>query len=216
VRDAEAPRGPWARLKAAPLRVERLLAEHGDPSTADVTGRVLYALGALGYQHTEPRIGRALDFLRRHQTREGSWWARWSVNYLTATSYILTGLLSVGAAAEEPMLRRAASWLLSRQNPDGGFGETPDSFVSPALAGRGPSSLQITGVVAWALISAGAGRTPEVARAIRYLLARQGSAGGWDDQACYGVIFPHLHYYYTDTFPTYFALEALHAYHRLA
>jgi squalene-hopene/tetraprenyl-beta-curcumene cyclase len=131
------------------------------------------------------------------------------VNYLAATCYILTGLLAVGVSRGDPMVRRGLAFLLSRQNPDGGFGETPDSYEDPALAGRGPSSVQLTGLVAFTL--ARAGRAEGLSPAVRYLLERQRRDGGWDDRACLGTIFPHLHYYYTDSFPLYFAMEALHA-----
>jgi squalene-hopene/tetraprenyl-beta-curcumene cyclase len=202
-----------AWLAGARDRLEHWLAEHGDPSTADVTGRVLHGLGALGYRIGDTRIDRAVAFLARHQTESGAWWGRWAINYLPATSYIVTGLCAVGVSSDARLVRRAVAWMLSRQNPDGGFGEHPDSFVSPELAGVGESSVQVTSMVLWALAEAGAGAgTPwGAARAARWLLERQLTDGGWNDDACYGVIFPHRYYYHSDSFPTPLALEALRA-----
>jgi squalene-hopene/tetraprenyl-beta-curcumene cyclase len=199
------------RIRDLPSRVERWLAEHGDPSTADVTGRVLHGLGSRLTWRDE-RVARAIAFLRRHQTASGAFWGRWAINYLPATSYILTGLRAVGVPTHDPMIERAVRWMLGCQNADGGFGETPRSYELAGWAGRGPSSIQVTGVVVWALVSAGAGNTDGVSRAVRYLLSRQSASGGWDDECCYGVIFPHRYYYRSDLFPTHFALEALRAY----
>jgi len=51
-----------------------------DPSTADVTARVVECLGQMGWPATHPVIERALAFLRRDQTPEGAWFGRWGVN----------------------------------------------------------------------------------------------------------------------------------------
>jgi squalene-hopene/tetraprenyl-beta-curcumene cyclase len=215
-----APPGPLyvksgdVKLRELRLRLERLLAEYGDPSTADVTGRVLYALGVLGWRRDDPRISAAVVFLARHQLESGAWWSRWSVCYLPATSYIVAGLLAVGEPANTPLVRRAVDWMLSRQNPDGGWGETPAALEDPGFAGYGPSSVQITGIVTWALLLAGLRADSRLAAAVRYLVEQQRPDGSWEDRACFGTIFPLVHHYHTDTFPTYFALEALLAYER--
>ena len=200
-----------ARLLGAFTALRRLKAETSDPSTADVTGRVLYALGAIGFTGADARVRAAIRFLQRHQIPEtGAFWSRWAVNYLPGTAYVVTGLLAVGEPPRAPMLERAVGFLLARQNHDGGWGESPDSYVDPTLAGRGPSSVQVTGVVLWALLAAGV-KNETTARAVHWLLERQGPDGNWQDAACFGTIFPHLHYYHSDAFPAYFALEALHA-----
>ncbi|HWB81669.1 MAG TPA: prenyltransferase/squalene oxidase repeat-containing protein [Nannocystaceae bacterium] len=195
-------------------RIARWLAEHGDPSSADVTGRVLQGLGAVGHRRGELCIDRAVTFLARHQLGDGSWWGRWAIAYLPATSYIVSGLVAVGVDPRSRMVQRALQWLRARQNRDGGFGETPDAFADPRRAGQGPSSVQVTSIVTIALCDAGLGTTATVTRAIDWLLAHQRDDGRWDDDACYGVIFPHRYYYRSDAFPTHMALEALHAHAR--
>ncbi|MGH9772894.1 MAG: squalene--hopene cyclase, partial [Candidatus Acidiferrales bacterium] len=48
-----------------------------DPSTADVTARVIECLGQMGWPATHPVIERAREYLRREQTADGSWFGRW-------------------------------------------------------------------------------------------------------------------------------------------
>ena len=53
-----------------------------DPSTADITARVLECLSHFpGFDVAHPVVGRALEFLRRDQAPDGSWYGRWGVNY---------------------------------------------------------------------------------------------------------------------------------------
>ena len=55
-------------------------ADHGallDPPTADVTARVISMLAQLGEPADSPRMADAIDWLRRDQHPEGSWWGRW-------------------------------------------------------------------------------------------------------------------------------------------
>src|SRR3989304_3251948 len=47
-------------------------------------------------------------------------------------------------------VRRAVRWLVDKQNGDGGWGETCESYADPGLAGEGPSTASQT---AWALLA---------------------------------------------------------------
>src|SRR5262249_12132446 len=95
-----------------------------DPSCADITGRVLEALGHYGFRVGEPRVDRALAFLRRTQEPAGCWLGRWGVNYIYGTWQVLEGLARVGFDPADPMVRRAAGWLRAVQQPGGAWGET--------------------------------------------------------------------------------------------
>src|SRR5581483_2582762 len=50
-----------------------------DPSTADLAGRCLEMLGTLGYDRWHPAAMRGLEFLKREQEPDGSWYGRWGV-----------------------------------------------------------------------------------------------------------------------------------------
>ncbi|MEI8194775.1 MAG: prenyltransferase/squalene oxidase repeat-containing protein [Phycisphaerae bacterium] len=97
-----------------------------DPSTADMTGRMLEFLGVRGQRAGRGRsqVDAAVAWLRRDQCSDGSWFGRWGIAYIYGTWCALNGLAAVGIAPEDLAVRRGVAWLESRQNPDGGWGES--------------------------------------------------------------------------------------------
>src|SRR5579859_2373269 len=89
-----------------------------------------------------------------------------------------------------PWVRRAVSFLLEHQNGDGGWGELPDSYRDPALAGRGPSMPPLSGLILTALIDAGEGGSDAVSRGVAYLLAQQRADGSWPHNDWLQAIVP--------------------------
>ena len=83
------------------------------------------------------------------------------MNYVYGTSGVLRALESVGLGSR-PECRRAADWLRSVQNPDGGFGESILSYYDVAFKAKGKSTASQT---AWGLIGllavAGEPRCPD-------------------------------------------------------
>jgi squalene-hopene/tetraprenyl-beta-curcumene cyclase len=140
---------------------------------------VLDGLGRLGLTTAAPEVQRAIGFLRAQQFAHGGFWGRWTVNYLASTACVLQGLARAGADASEPWVRRAVDFVLERQNGDGGWGEEPDSYRDPALAGRGPSMPPLIGLVLAGLIDAGEASSDAVARGIASLLDQQRADGSW-------------------------------------
>ena len=67
-----------------------------DASTADLTGRCIEMLGALGYDRSHINAEKALEFLRHEQEPDGSWYGRWGVNYIYGTWSVLAGLRALG------------------------------------------------------------------------------------------------------------------------
>lgn len=63
-----------------------------DPSTSDLTGRVLHCLGEAGLSSDHPQIEKAVQWLIRHQEENGSWYGRWGVCYIYGTWAALTGM----------------------------------------------------------------------------------------------------------------------------
>jgi squalene-hopene/tetraprenyl-beta-curcumene cyclase len=121
----------------------------------------------------------------------------------------LSGLRAIGDDLAAPHVRRAVAWLESRQNADGGWGETLASYADESLAGRGESTASQT---AWALLGllAGAdGLSPAMIRGALYLLDRQRSDGSWDESLFTGTGFPRHFYLRYDMYRNYFPLMAL-------
>jgi squalene-hopene/tetraprenyl-beta-curcumene cyclase len=177
-----------------------------DPSTADVTARVLECLGRYGWTAEHPAIQRALKFLLKDQCEDGSWFGRWGVNYVYGTSGVLRSLETVSLTAKE-YCQRAVSWLRSVQKADGSFGESLLSYDQPATKGQGDSTASQT---AWGLIGLLAGaeaNDPAIQKAVSYLMGQQNADGSWSESEFTGTGFPcvfYLKYHlYRNSFPLY-------------
>jgi squalene-hopene/tetraprenyl-beta-curcumene cyclase len=213
--------GGWAafdRTKDRPILEKIPFADHNamqDPSCPDITGRVLESLGICGLTNADPRIERAVQFIRNHQDPCGAWWGRWGVNYVYGTWQILTGLYNVGEDMSQAYIQRAADWLKSVQKADGSFGESADSYENPALKGQGPSTASQT---AWGtmglMISRGAD-DPAVRRGIDWLVAHQGADGNWEEAFYTGTGFPKVFYLKYHLYRLYFPMTALARFRRL-
>jgi squalene-hopene/tetraprenyl-beta-curcumene cyclase len=183
-----------------------------DPSTSDVTGRVMELLGQLGYPRQHPVVRRAMRFLRKDQTPEGAWYGRWGVNYIYGTWAVLTGLRALGEDCSQEYIQRAIRWLQHCQNTDGGWGESCHSYADPHTKGRGPSTPSQTAWAAMALIESGKAREPAVERALRFLVDQQRTDGTWAEEEYTGTGFPKHFYINYHLYRNYFPLMALARY----
>ncbi|MBD2869517.1 prenyltransferase/squalene oxidase repeat-containing protein [Paenibacillus arenilitoris] len=120
-----------------------------DPSTVDLTGRMLAFLGqeldmSLGQQWIDDSV----QWVLSQQTRDGSWYGRWGIAYIHGTGAAIQGLKAVGIASDHPALTKAVKWLLAIQNEDGGWGE---SCLSDKLKRYVPLGASTPSQTAWAL-----------------------------------------------------------------
>ena len=60
-------------------------------------------------------VQRAIDYLRRTQLPDGSWYGRWGMNYIYGTWSVLCALNAAGVDHGAPEMRRAVDWLLAIQ-----------------------------------------------------------------------------------------------------
>jgi squalene-hopene/tetraprenyl-beta-curcumene cyclase len=194
-------------------------ADHGallDPPTADVTARVVSMLAQAGEPLDSSRMASALEWLRKDQHPEGSWWGRWGVNYIYGTWSVLCALNAAGIDPANAMVRRAVRWLVTIQNSDGGWGESCDSY-DLARKGHEPAP-SIASQTAWALLglmAAGEVDHPAVARGIAWLERRQEEDGLWGQEHYTGGGFPRVFYLRYHGYPKYFPLWALARYRNL-
>jgi len=180
-----------------------------DPSTPDLTARVLESLGQLGHRIGNPAVDRAVDYLRRTQEADGSWFGRWGVNYIYGTWQVLTGLAAVGLPVSDPLMVSGGQWLLSHQHSSGAWGESPESYTHPHLRGQGPPTASQTAWAVLGLSAAGLGDHGAAVHGIRYLLTRQLDDGTWDEPEFTGTGFPRVFYLRYHLYRIYFPLLAL-------
>ena len=194
-------------------------ADHGallDPPTADVTARCVMMLARLGEERDAFALRRGLAFLGREQEEDGAWFGRWGTNYVYGTWSVLEALAAAGVPPSAPEVARAARWLLSRQRPDGGWGEDGASYWPDGPRGEGP--VATPSQTAWALLglmAAGQVDHPAVARGIDYLLATRNAEGLWSEEPFTAVGFPRVFYLKYHGYPAAFPLWALARYRAL-
>jgi squalene-hopene/tetraprenyl-beta-curcumene cyclase len=191
-------------------------ADHGallDPPTSDVTARVVTVLARIARPQDQPALSRAITYLRDEQEPNGSWFGRWGTNYIYGTWSVLMALAQAGLSGQDPVVRKAVEWLKSRQNADGGWGESNDSYAG-ATAKIASTPYQ----TAWALLallSSGEVASETVWRGVDHLLRTQGPDGLWSDPTFTAPGFPRVFYLKYHGYSGYFPLWALAAYRTL-
>ena len=183
-----------------------------DPPTVDITGRVLECLATYGYSMKDETVRRGVEFIKREQEPDGSWFGRWGVNYIYGTMLVLRGLEAVGVDYHEPCVQQAAEWLRMMQNPDGGWGESCESYDDPNQRGLGPSTASQTAWAVMGLLAANDTRSDSLQRGVAYLLKTQRRDGSWEERWYTGTGFPRVFYLMYYMYRQYFPLIALTAY----
>ncbi len=194
-------------------------ADHGallDPPTEDVSARCVGMLLQMGYATSDPCVARGLDYLRRTQQADGSWYGRWGTNYIYGTWSVLNAFLAAReTTANSQTVRRAAAYLLRAQQPDGGWGEDGRSYYPDGIGTCKESTASQTAWALLGLMNAGEAHHPAVARGVRYLIERQNSEGFWDEPWYTAVGFPRVFYLRYHGYRAFFPLFALARYRNL-
>lgn len=186
-----------------------------DPSTADITGRILETFGLLTRIRKSEDVKddllmrmdlaskRGIDFLAAKQELTGAWYGRWACNYLSGTSNVLCGFAyHMGSSKVESMVNHAVHWLKKVQNNDGGWGEGLDTYEDPERAGQGTSTPSQTAWALMALLAHLPAGDQAISDGVAYLIQNQtehkGSGASWPEVQYTGIGFPrHLYLGYT-------------------
>jgi squalene-hopene/tetraprenyl-beta-curcumene cyclase len=187
-----------------------------DPSTADVTGRVLGFLGEFGCWLSDDPMRSGIAFLKKMQEKDGLWWGRWGVNYVYGTWSVLAGLRSAGEDMEKPYIRRAIAALKTFQNQDGGWGECCESYNDSMLRLKGGSTPSQTAWGLMSLIAGGEGESESARKAVRFLLDLQRQDGTWEEEWFTATGFPKYFMLKYHNYRNCFPLMALGQFHRLS
>jgi squalene-hopene/tetraprenyl-beta-curcumene cyclase len=195
-------------------------ADHGallDPPTEDVTARCLSMLAQFGETIANSDVvARGVDYLRRTQLPEGSWYGRWGMNYIYGTWSVLCALNATGISHDAPEMRNAVGWLISIQNDDGGWGEDGTSYKLDYRGyERAPSTASQTAWALLGLMATGDTDHPAVARGIQYLTDNQGADGFWNEPRYTATGFPRVFYLRYHGYSKFFPLWAMARYRNL-
>ena len=195
-------------------------ADHGallDPPTADLTARCLSMMAQLGEKpETNIAMQKAVTYLLSNQETDGSWFGRWGMNYIYGTWSALCALNALGAERERDAMTRAAAWLKSIQNPNGGWGESAESYkLDYTRHTPAPSTASQTAWALLGLMAAGEAHSAEAAKGISWLLSNRNEQGGWDEPYNTATGFPRVFYLRYHGYARYFPLWALARYRNL-
>jgi len=186
-----------------------------DPECADITARILELLGYENWKLNHHQIQDAIDYVRRQQEEDGSWYGRWGVNYIYGTWQVLRGMRALNYNMSEDWLQRGKAWLESVQREDGGWGERCNTYDDPIYKGQGPSTASQT---AWAVMGLCAFDDPEnpaLKRGIEYLARTQNADGSWTELETTGTGFPKVFYLKYDMYRNAWPLLALATYKQI-
>ena len=193
-------------------------ADHGallDPPTADVSARCVSMLAQLGYQKDHPVMARALEYLRKEQETDGSWFGRWGNNYVYGTWSVLCALNAAGEDMQSPQVRRAVDWLKGRQSPDGGWGEDCASYWQHRRDEVKASTPSQTSWAVLGLMAAGEIDSICVKGGIKYLMDAPREQGKWEEEYFNAVGFPRIFYLRYHGYSSFFPLWTLSRYQNL-
>jgi squalene-hopene/tetraprenyl-beta-curcumene cyclase len=215
--------GGWAAFDADNLEYylnNIPFSDHGallDPPTEDVTARCVSMLAQLGETvETSPALARGVEYLRRTQLPDGSWFGRWGINYIYGTWSVLCALNAAGVAHDDPVIRKAADWLIAIQNSDGGWGEDGNSYrLDYKGYEKADSTASQTAWATIALMAAGKVDHPATQRGIAYLIQFQTKDGLWNEPNYTGGGFPRVFYLRYHGYSKFFPLWALARYRNL-
>ena len=157
-----------------------------DPSTADVTGRILEAFG-LVFKHTkhayidedllkrmDSACRRGIRYLQSVQEPTGAWYGRWGSNYIYGTSNVLCALEYYKHDRQvQTLIQPALRWLKGIQNADGGWRESLMTYKDLELAGCGSSTASQTAWGAMGLLAHLLPTDEAVGRSIEFITLSQ-------------------------------------------
>ena len=190
------PDGSWPTF----VRGSKMPFDHDCPY---ITAHVLSAMALMGPEVREDEpVKKALDYYRKNQNHDGSFESLWFRMHTSGTAAVMEALADLGIG-EDPMVGRAARWLLDHRNGDGGWGD-----------GHGAdSTAEETAWATAALMRLSSNECHQSAgRGVRWLLEHQREDGGWDPDVI-GLYYASLSYsntFYALSYP----LIALSRYRR--
>jgi cycloartenol synthase len=166
-----------------------------DYTYTELTSSALQGLVAFQRRFPEYRsdevssaIARGVEYVRHQQRADGSFYGSWAVCFTYGAWFGVTALVEGGDpdGVDAHALEMSNRFLLSKQNEDGGWGE---SYLSCLTKEYCPTESSVVNT-AWALIALILARCPDalaVRRGVEFLVARQTPRGDWPQEGCSGI-----------------------------
>jgi len=173
-----------------------------DYSYVECTSAAITALVKFSKQYPKYRANEVWNaiqsgrhFIKSIQRYDGSWYGSWGTCFCYGTWFAIEGLIAAGESTTSPAIIKATEFLVSKQNPNGGWGESYLACVNKSYPYDGTGETlgeDSSGVVqtAWAvlsLIKADYQDKLVIDRGIKFLLDKQLPNGDWDQEGITGV-----------------------------
>ncbi len=136
-------------------------------------------------------LTRGLQFIIQQQREDGSWYGGWAVCFTYATWFAIEALVQgkdyIDATVQTDSINKACQFLLSKQMPDGGWGETFESCAKMTYSQAQTSQVINT---AWAILALQIANIPNkkaIQRGIDLIINRQLENGDWAQENISGV-----------------------------
>ncbi|KAI7879668.1 terpene synthase [Lichtheimia hyalospora FSU 10163] len=189
----ETIRGPHWLEQLNPAEVfGNIMTEYSYP---ECTTAVL--MGLVAFQKVDPDYRRdevlqtakeCTEYVKKVQRDDGSWYGCWAICFTYAAMFALQSLASVQEYYENSeYARKGCDFLISKQQEDGGWGETYRSCEDKVYTQNERSQLCNT---AWAVMALMEARYPHeepIRRGIELIMQRQQETGEWLQENIEGV-----------------------------
>ena len=138
-------------------------------------------------------IKEGIIFILNQQKEDGSWYGGWAVCFTYATWFGVESLCKAKAkgyvddALLSKSVRRACEFLIQKQKPDGGWGETFESCSKMVYTEAAVSQVVNTSWALLALMAADYENKSVIDQGIKLLQERQTETGDWEQENISGV-----------------------------
>ncbi|CCH45222.1 lanosterol synthase [Wickerhamomyces ciferrii] len=133
-------------------------------------------------------IDRAIDYIKKAQQEDGSWYGCWGICFTYASMFALEALNTVDENYKNSeVVRKGCDFLVSHQMEDGGWGESMKSCETHTYVDSEQSLVVQTAWVVIGLILADYPNKQVIDKGIKILMERQKETGEWCFEDVEGV-----------------------------